>query len=502
MYSRTAGPEDLGRLLGRARNFPARARCRTARSTTSSSRCWPTACPRTSSIRSTSIARSRSSTRSRSTSRCGGRPARNRRSCWSTRRRCSAPPGTGATTSPIKQGAPLKIEWNQGAIKESAFGIPKGAQGCLLGTEVPRARGRGQAAGHLRRHHRLSGPEPRRDEVHRRQADPVPADPARTTCRSSSGPISSGGTTTAPRWRSAGRGGCCRSERTRLADAGAAASGEPSCRSPSVVKRFGAVTALAGVDLEVRQGELLTLLGPSGSGKTTLLKVVAGFEMPDEGEVLLAGRDVTDAAAGEARHRHGVPELRAVPAHDGRRTTSPFRWRCGKVRRAEMRARVARGAAAGRPAGYGERLPRQLRAGSSSAWRWRARSCSSPDCCCSTSRSARSTASCASRCSSRCKRLQRRLGLTALFVTHDQEEALILSDRIAVMEQRADRAARHAAGDLCRSPSTASSPTSSASRTSIACASDAAARHGGRSRAGCASRCRTARRAAGRDRRC
>ena len=65
-----------------------------------------------------------------------------------------------------------------------------------------------------------------------------------------------------------------------------------------IVRRFGQVTALAGVDLSVAEGELLTILGPSGSGKTTLLKVVAGFEMPDEGNVRLRHhrRDARTAA--------------------------------------------------------------------------------------------------------------------------------------------------------------------------------------------------------------
>ena len=73
------------------------------------------------------------------------------------------------------------------------------------------------------------------------------------------------------------------------------ASIEGDLRLAGIVKRFGAVTALAGIDLGVRKGELLTILGPSGSGKTTLLKVVAGFEMPDEGEVLLGAGRITDA---------------------------------------------------------------------------------------------------------------------------------------------------------------------------------------------------------------
>ena len=73
-----------------------------------------------------------------------------------------------------------------------------------------------------------------------------------------------------------------------------------AARSPllalsSVVKRYDTVLAVAGVDLSVRDGEILTILGPSGSGKTTLLKMVAGFEQPDEGRITLGERDITDA---------------------------------------------------------------------------------------------------------------------------------------------------------------------------------------------------------------
>ncbi|HEY2284836.1 MAG TPA: ATP-binding cassette domain-containing protein, partial [Streptosporangiaceae bacterium] len=70
-------------------------------------------------------------------------------------------------------------------------------------------------------------------------------------------------------------------------DAGAA------IRAFGLRKRYGDVTALADVDLEVRAGEFFTLLGPSGSGKTTLLRLIAGFERPDGGRIELGGRDVT-----------------------------------------------------------------------------------------------------------------------------------------------------------------------------------------------------------------
>ncbi len=89
-----------------------------------------------------------------------------------------------------------------------------------------------------------------------------------------------------------------------------------------VGKRFGEVEAVAGVDLEIADGEFFSMLGPSGSGKTTTLRMIAGFELPTEGRVLLHGEDVTHEGAVRARRQHGLPGLRAVPAHDASATTS------------------------------------------------------------------------------------------------------------------------------------------------------------------------------------
>ena len=85
-----------------------------------------------------------------------------------------------------------------------------------------------------------------------------------------------------------------------------------------ISKTYGRVRALDDVDLDVRSGEFLTLLGPSGSGKTTLLMVLAGFTRPDHGSLHFGDQRGDPARAAQARRRHGVPELRAVPAHERR----------------------------------------------------------------------------------------------------------------------------------------------------------------------------------------
>ena len=135
-----------------------------------------------------------------------------------------------------------------------------------------------------------------------------------------------------------------------------------------------------------------------------------------------------------------------------------------------------RAAAAGR-GGAGQRAPGRLRgaaarrsspAASASGWRWPGPSSTGPRCCCSTSRSARSTSSCARRCRSSSRPSSTRSGITFVFVTHDQHEALSMSDRVAVFNQRPHRAGGHAPGDLRAPGQPSSSPASSGPPTSCA----------------------------------
>ena len=87
----------------------------------------------------------------------------------------------------------------------------------------------------------------------------------------------------------------------------------------SLTKRFDDVTAVDEISVEIQAGEFFSLLGPSGCGKTTTLRMVAGFEPPTSGKILLDGTDVGKLGAPPPQRQHGLPELRAVSVPDRRR---------------------------------------------------------------------------------------------------------------------------------------------------------------------------------------
>ncbi|MBL8674227.1 MAG: ABC transporter ATP-binding protein [Rhodospirillales bacterium] len=212
------------------------------------------------------------------------------------------------------------------------------------------------------------------------------------------------------------------------------ASGSAELRLVDVEKRFGAVAALDRVSLEVRRGELLTILGPSGSGKTTLLKVVAGFETPDAGDVLVDGVDFT--ALPPARRGIGmVFQNYALFPHLTVRRNVAFPLEMRDRPKAEIERRVTEALGLVELAGYDDRLPRQLSGGQQQrvalarAIVFNPRLLLLDEPFGALDRKLRETMQLEVR------RLQRRLGLTTIFITHDQEEALILSDRIAVMDK-------------------------------------------------------------------
>ena len=174
----------------------------------------------------------------------------------------------------------------------------------------------------------------------------------------------------------------------------------PAIRLTGLTKEFGTVTAVDHVDLEIAAGEFFSMLGPSGSGKTTVLRLIAGFEQPDgrHDRALRAGRHQEGPV--RPRRQHGVPGLRALPAHDGARERRLRPARAGRRPRRASRARHE-GARGGAPRADGRAQARAALGRPAPARRPRPRDRRrSPRCSSSTSRSAPSTSSSASRCRS------------------------------------------------------------------------------------------------------
>ncbi|HYS48170.1 MAG TPA: ATP-binding cassette domain-containing protein, partial [Xanthobacteraceae bacterium] len=215
--------------------------------------------------------------------------------------------------------------------------------------------------------------------------------------------------------------------------AGPAAT-DVAVRLDGITKRFGHVTALHEVSLEVRRGELMTLLGPSGCGKTTLLHVVAGFLTPDTGEVAIDGERVTDLPT--YRRQIGITfQNYALFPHMSVASNVGYGLRMRRIARDEIARRVEEALALVKLAGLEDRRPRQLSGGQQQrvalarALVIRPRVLLLDEPFSALDRNLRSAMQV------EVKEILRKIGVTTIFVTHDQSEALSLSDRIAVIRE-------------------------------------------------------------------
>jgi len=225
----------------------------------------------------------------------------------------------------------------------------------------------------------------------------------------------------------------------------AAAPGEPkgwqgaagSARATSVEvlglrREFGSFVALDGVSLAIRPGEFLTLLGPSGCGKTTLLRILAGLDAADAGAVRIDGQDVDEMPA-HRRPVNTVFQSYALFPHMTVRDNVAFGLRMKKVPGDEIARRVERMLDLVQIATFADRKPAQLSGGQKQRVALARALINEPKVLLLDEPLGALDSKLRKELQVELLALQRRLGITFIFVTHDQEEALVMSDRIAVM---------------------------------------------------------------------
>jgi len=199
-----------------------------------------------------------------------------------------------------------------------------------------------------------------------------------------------------------------------------------------VSKRFGAVGAVDDVSLEIADGEFFSLLGPSGCGKTTTLRMVAGFERPDEGRIVLQGNDVTTVPANK-RPLNMVFQQYALFPHMSVYDNVAFGLKVKRVPRAEHRDRVQEMLRVVSLEGMDKRRARQLSGGQQQRVALARALVNRPAALLLDEPLGALDVKLRKQMQLELKRIQHTLGTTFVYVTHDQEEALAMSDRIAVM---------------------------------------------------------------------
>lgn len=199
-----------------------------------------------------------------------------------------------------------------------------------------------------------------------------------------------------------------------------------------IVKRFGGTTAVDDVSLEIKAGEFISLLGPSGSGKTTLLMMLAGFEEPSSGQIILGSNEVTHLAPNR-RNIGMVFQSYALFPHMTVGDNIAFPLRMRGIKRAERLKRVEETLALVRLDGLQNRMPRQLSGGQQQRVALARAIVFRPAVILMDEPLGALDKKLREYLQLEIKRLQRRLNATVAYVTHDQSEALTMSDRIAVM---------------------------------------------------------------------
>ena len=201
-----------------------------------------------------------------------------------------------------------------------------------------------------------------------------------------------------------------------------------------VSKSYGALTALAEADLSIAKGEFVTVLGPSGSGKTTLLNLIAGMLRPTAGEIFIGGRDATDLPAGK-RDLGMVFQNYALMPHMTIFENIAFPLRVRRLPRAEIRRKVHEVLELVQLPDVAERKPRELSGGQQQRVSLARCIVYNPALILMDEPLGALDKKLREQMQLEIKRLHTELGITILYVTHDQEEALTMSDRIVLMNR-------------------------------------------------------------------
>ena len=199
-------------------------------------------------------------------------------------------------------------------------------------------------------------------------------------------------------------------------------------------KSFGDAQVLKGINLEIRRGEFFSLLGPSGCGKTTLLRILAGFEFADSGAVLLRGQDVAPLAPNQ-RSVNTVFQNYALFPHMTVSENVAFGLKMRKVPAAQIKDKVMSALEMVEISAFADRRPAQLSGGQRQRVALARAIVNEPQVLLLDEPLSALDRKLRVNLQVELMRLQARLGLTFIFVTHDQEEALTMSDRIAVMNK-------------------------------------------------------------------
>src|SRR5687768_11696355 len=209
---------------------------------------------------------------------------------------------------------------------------------------------------------------------------------------------------------------------------------DTSVKLASISKHYGSVQAVRSLDLEIARGEFFTLLGPSGCGKTTTLRLVAGFEQPDSGTVLIDGVDV-DGVPPFRRPTNTVFQSYALFPHLSVEENVAFGLKRKGVAKAETRTRVGEELERVGLTGEAKRKPRQLSGGQQQRVALARALVNRPSVLLLDEPLGALDLKLRKRLQVELKDIQRDVGITFIYVTHDQEEALTMSDRIAVMNE-------------------------------------------------------------------